>query len=267
MEKIRKYITNPYIQFSFLLLGTVIAFLAWRFPIVSQVKSLKIGIVSNLEPVNIAGGIKKDNIKIYYQEREIKHLRYISFRIQNNGNTPIVPQDFVDSLSIKFPDGFKIFDFSLNPPYILTAHLITPNILKFDPGLLNPGDNFDVEFIIEGNSSVVSTEEISLSGRIVGINDLYISSYQKDELLSDLEKKTHARKKVLDTFKTLGYSLLGIIFIVMLISLSEYKGQNNNLLSLSKAISILVGTIVILFVGGALITLVFLALKTIIQAI
>lgn len=130
---------NPYARYltGFIVL-VILPIFFWWSTINSQVKSLKVGIVSNFEPINIAGGLKKEDIRIYYRNREIRKLTYLKIRIQNDGNVPIIPQDFIEPLAISFSGDNQFLDFGISPATVMSGAIANDSrTLSLSASLLN----------------------------------------------------------------------------------------------------------------------------------
>ncbi len=235
IKSITNYLSSPQGQTTLLIAGLLIALCAWLFPFQTEVKSLKVGLVSNLEPINISGIIEAENLKIFYQNREIESLIYLRFRIQNNGNLSILDNDYKEPLQIIFPSSVSIFDYSISDTTILSAVIESENILKLDAKLLNPGDVVDVEILVE-TTPPLSSDQIRLGGRIVGISSLSIEEASETDILSASDQRSHARKQLLNSLLGIGIAIVFFASMIPILYLMNYRGENPTLKILSKII-------------------------------
>ena len=116
----------------------------------------------------------EQKVRVLYGDVEIRNLSRIEVRISNSGNRPILPDDFIEPMTIT----------SENPAKILTVTLVdqrpkgivSEESLKVSPDdcavtvpalLLNPKDSFTVR------SHITDLDyEPAVSGRIVGVKEI-----------------------------------------------------------------------------------------------
>lgn len=203
----------------------VIAIVIWQFPVTNTFSSLKYGLVSYVEKINLDGGEDLGNIKVFFNDNEINNLTYAKYRFINNGSSPIAPEDYIKNLQIIVPDSTTILKFNIKPANIMTGTL-SDNTITFDAKLLNPGDYFDVEISASGK---FNPEEASLIGRVVGLSNYSYTIFDKEDFLSVSEKRDVARKNLVEliillaSFIAVMVTLSIILFFLSLLKINEKR--------------------------------------------
>jgi len=238
-SRLKSLMENSYIKVSAFILMALIAILAWIFPLSKEKRDLKIGLVANIQPIEIMDTIKKDDFAIFYKEKPIENLNYLKFRIQNTGNVPIIKENFINDVELIFPETIELINYELSPNSMLNVTIKEKKILAFNSDLLNPGDTADLILLCENKKQSIAVEDIQIRGKIFGITNLKIKESKIDELLSDEEQRNIAREKIKNFFKALPIFIIFMAFSVFLISLIDYKGKNRLLKFLSICFSIL----------------------------
>lgn len=181
---------------------TILIFLAQR-----KVKKLgyEILLASPLFSVNMPGIISKyGKIEIFLNDRRVQGLSGYVIRIINRGNEAISPSDFVTPIKVSFSEQSSVFAFDVvdvNDSLLkedikaaISASLATtegeqsikPNTFDIPPMLLNQGDWFSIQLIVEETE----IKEPMVGARITGVkqvqevNSLTYSSIR--DLLPDL---------------------------------------------------------------------------------
>jgi len=90
------YIIDHLLEIIAILAAFVIFFLQW------QRKAISYGIITDASVVSVSDKVK-DRIQILYDGMQVQNLRLIEIRIQNTGNLPIKPDDYVEPLVIRVP--------------------------------------------------------------------------------------------------------------------------------------------------------------------
>ena len=113
-----------------------------------------------------------DRVRIPTSLMEMIDLHLVQLKLTNTGNTPILPADYVEPLTIAFPIGAKIVEstiYNVEPSDIQTAVLQDdfPNAVHLKPTLLNPGDSVVLKFLVD-----TPREDFAVRGRIVGVKGI-----------------------------------------------------------------------------------------------
>lgn len=118
-----------------------------------------------------------DDLRISYKDADVETLSNLTFRLSNNGRTPIRDGDVVEPPRIAFPEGNRIFD-------VRTVDL-TPNELSVAVGvifrngmptveikfpLLNPGDAATFSVLVDSDDP-----SFSATARIAGISSMTVT--------------------------------------------------------------------------------------------
>lgn len=92
----------------------------------------------------------------------------------NYGNTPIIPSDYVEQLTVAFPDGVRVLGVAVTDtvPQDLSVGVQNTNG-KFGvaPTLLNPGDEFVLQFLVEQPHDELGAYPL-ITGRVSGVKKL-----------------------------------------------------------------------------------------------
>lgn len=221
-------------QIFLILLALVLAFLAWRFPVSPEITSLKLGLVSNLEPINISGGIKNEQVEIFYHREPIKSLRYLKFKLENDGTRPITPNDYVENITIHLPSDIHILDFKASPDSLLNASVNGTNMLTLSSGLLNPNDIVDIEMVVESNGRALNDNDFSVTGRIVNVKTLSIVSSNEADFMKMEDRRAIARKTLIKNVIVIVTALPITVLIGLVMMLIDYNGASPVIKRLAK---------------------------------
>ncbi|PKO32340.1 MAG: hypothetical protein CVU34_16260 [Betaproteobacteria bacterium HGW-Betaproteobacteria-7] len=113
----------------------------------------------------------RGRLHITFDGREVQRLSSFELHIFNDGNAPIAPADFIQPISVEFTDGAHIFG-------VMTTETSSPDLgvqitrkgvqFTVEPLLLNPGDAFSLQFLIElpDDDQVVQPQ---IHGRVTGV--------------------------------------------------------------------------------------------------
>lgn len=234
MYQIIKNITdNQYIKSLIAIVAIVIALLAWFYPRSTEIKNIKVGLITNIQPINISDSIKKEDFVLLYKEKKINNLNYLKFQIKNNGSIPLIKEDFKQDIEIIFPETAELINYEIKP-LILNVTKKEKNILSFNSELLNPNDAVELVVLLDNNGELINPNNIILNGRVVGIKNLALKNFKEDEILSDDEKRISARNDI----KKGAFAILLLIGItgpiIVFIYFLDYKGENKYFKFFSK---------------------------------
>lgn len=155
-------------------------------------KELKYKIIKQ-QPVMSLRGEARKHLKILFNGKAVSDLHIVMVKIQNTGHLSINPGEYQPRLSINTGPGTKIIMSSIieTQPADLDERNSNPgnadsivesfeeNLLLIRPILLNQGDSFIIQMLVENLS-----EKISVGGHIQGIPE--IKEMKSRHLLSPL---------------------------------------------------------------------------------
>ena len=98
----------------------------------------------------------KEKIKIFYENSVVTNPNFISIRFINNGNQAISKLDYEDDIVLKFEDTSKIIQCDspkMYPDNLKLNFSYDNNSVSIKPLLLNNGEFFDLNLIIDSPSS------------------------------------------------------------------------------------------------------------------
>jgi hypothetical protein len=116
----------------------------------------------------------RDRLKVTFDGRGVEQLSTFDISVFNDGNAAISPADFIEPISISFPDASHIFGVLVteaSPSNLGVTVSRNSGSFVIGPVLLNPGDEFTLQFLVElpANSFFPKPE---IGGRIVGVRSL-----------------------------------------------------------------------------------------------
>jgi hypothetical protein len=91
----------------------------------------------------------------------------LELRLANRGNTPILPTDYIEPVTIRFPEhvGILSAEVAHTKPDNLKVELLLDGLLELQPILLNDGDSVTIRFLLAGAGG-----QFTVTGRIAGVN-------------------------------------------------------------------------------------------------
>lgn len=229
MNKISKLIENPYIKILSFFLAVIITFFAWFFPIEPK-KELKINLEPYIRPIEISENIERDDLSIIYKEDRVNSLSYLNFNIKNTGKIPIRKEDFAKELKLEFPQQVKILSYKTTPSDIIFVNKNSNNILSIYSDLINPKDFVSIEILCDDNNIDLNLENIRLSGRIAGIEEIKLENSEDLILLSKKESKDKAFKNLNDIFVIILTVIVLIPILVFFMNFLLEDSPKNKLL-------------------------------------
>lgn len=121
-----------------------------------------------LVPLAFVRSDVRERIQLSFDGRPVPSAVLATVRVRNSGNTPIIPGDFEGPLTIQLSDS--VLDLRVDcvdPAGLSPVVTIEAGDVAVEPLLLNPGDNFDLVFILDDTS-----DRPAVSARIAGVRDL-----------------------------------------------------------------------------------------------
>ncbi len=149
------------------IIGALVAI--WIYKRQSQKKKLSYIILANEEILKYSTDIK-DKIEVKYEGKIVDKLFLTVIRITNNGNVPILKNDFEGNIYIDFGEEANPIsaEISNKMPINIDVKLERVNSkIEITPCLLNPNDHFNVK--------ILSDEIIGkplIYSRIAGVNEI-----------------------------------------------------------------------------------------------
>ncbi|MEA3356863.1 MAG: hypothetical protein U9Q67_00270 [Patescibacteria group bacterium] len=134
----------------------------------------------------------KDKIKIYYNDDLVENLSMTKVKIRNNGNLSIRKEDIIKPLEFNFGEKLSVIDYSPidTEPEGITVNLESnnekDNLIRCFFDLLNPGDEFTLQFVCLGESK----ELPNITARIEGVKQIEV------ETISTSEEKIERMRKL-----------------------------------------------------------------------
>lgn len=123
-------------------------------------KTLDYSVVSNVPLVSHAAGMV-GNLEVVYNRQSVKDPRLLVVRIKNTGKVAIVGEDYVEGPSIHFGspveviDAFQVGGSSPNMVQLIAVgHGHGP--VEPEVGLLNSGEYFDLQMLLDGDPGDVT---------------------------------------------------------------------------------------------------------------
>ena len=120
-----------------------------------------------------------DDITILYKNQPVDNVILLQIRLENTGNQPIVPDDYIEPVTFSFGPGSEIADLSItdmNPTNIgLVISKTSQYQAELAPVLLNPGDVAMVRFALLAEKIDSVIEDFQIDGRIVGVREVELA--------------------------------------------------------------------------------------------
>jgi hypothetical protein len=142
------------------------------------IKDLEISVDTTVSLVSVSPEAV-GNIQVFYDGKEVKNVQLLQIIIKNRGNQPILESDFVRPITFSFESLDEIVDISViesQPNNIgVMVNKINNYQANISPVLLNPGDTTKIRFIVIKANCDPIINNISIDGRIVGINNVKIT--------------------------------------------------------------------------------------------
>lgn len=167
-------VTNK--KISALFLGVVLPILLFAFSpmwthLFESTKSLEYESQYIIELSNRITGLEKwENLEIKYENEKLENPHIIGIKFANSGDVSIQRQDFDSQLNVIFDQDVKIIGHKfveVNPKDIDLVSSVASHMISINPTLLNSGDSFILEVIIDGKNT-----DFIASARVSGINGL-----------------------------------------------------------------------------------------------
>ena len=128
-------------------------------------------------------------LEISFDHKPVRDVHLITVRIYNSGNVPILSADYEVPITIRFGKQSKILRAKIvnqNPVSLPILMDVASDRGTIHPALLNPGDAFAVEFLVDQPdvqdrpySYAEKLVDVKVVGRIVGVKEIRNSFYKK----------------------------------------------------------------------------------------
>lgn len=154
-------------QFVFGFLGIGIAVLIYFLQ--RRKKSLSYQVISETPLLTVKEGLE-GNIKILFGEKPVPNVHLVVLRILNNGNIPILSNEFQNDLRFSFGQKTTILSAEVTdtlPKTFKPTIAIESDCVVLQPTLLNGGDMATIKLLLAGYNN-----KIECDSRIVGVKDV-----------------------------------------------------------------------------------------------
>ena len=128
-------------------------------------------------------------LEISFDHKPVRDVHLVTVKIFNSGNVPILSADYEVPLTISFGKRSKILRAKIvnqNPSSLPILMDVAPERGTVHPALLNPGDAFAVQFLVDQPdvqakqySYAEKLVDVEVVGRIVGVREIQNSPYKK----------------------------------------------------------------------------------------
>jgi hypothetical protein len=156
---------------------------------------------------------RMSKIELLYEGESISCASVVGLHIENTGNVPILPEDFVSPIGIRVPPPARIVATRVEDaePHNLQPRFSQVQLSEIilDPLLLNPGDAFGVEMTVLELSEPDSAS-LAVMGRVVGIKTIALTPRTPEsDLLQGLRQAYDTEAMIIVPLGTLvGFLLL-----------------------------------------------------------
>jgi hypothetical protein len=121
-----------------------------------------------LVPLAVVRSDVRERIQLSFDGRPVPSAVLATLRVRNSGNTPILPGDFENPLTLQLSDEvLELRVDGADPAEVAPIASVEADNVVIEPLLLNPGDSFDLAFILDHVS-----ERPTVSARIAGVKRL-----------------------------------------------------------------------------------------------
>lgn len=96
---------------------------------------------------------KSEKLVVTYEDQVVEQPWFLTARLENTGNTPIIEDDIDTLLLLQFPAG-RVLGVDIgatNPPGIPAAAIQQASEVEIEPTLLNPGDYISFDVLLDGD--------------------------------------------------------------------------------------------------------------------
>ena len=206
-------------------------------------------------------GFLEDNwpeLKVVFGEKVIIEGGFVLVGIENTGTMPIKKEDFDKAITIKFSDESRVIGFrkiSSVPRSLAVENSLKDNTISISPLLLNPGDRFYAEALIDGEAS---SPEVST--RVFGLKELkkkqrvsrggiYIGEiFTTDNYALATHKKLYYLNEYVLVF--IGFILITVFFALRIIGKENKETEAYETLDFVIQISMYMGSIFAIVIGS-----------------
>jgi len=125
----------------------------------------------------------KERLRITFDDRKVERLSSFNLHIFNSGNVPVLPADFVVPISIEFPQDGHVFGVSVTdttPQNLAVSIAGAEHQYEIAPLLLNPGDEFTVQFLVERPESAMPLKP-TVNARISGVKTFGLRAHSSGQ--------------------------------------------------------------------------------------
>jgi hypothetical protein len=150
------------------LFAVIVSFVIYRLQ--RARKSLSYRVVANSDLLSANVG-PNTTLQVVHANHALTEPRLMVLEITNTGNAEIRAEDFAEPFRIKLKDAIRIESVTIakTRPNGLPVQTIQPDPLTIElaPLLLNPGDQFILEVLLDGKAA-----EVEATGRVAGVKQI-----------------------------------------------------------------------------------------------
>ena len=178
-QSLNEMLRDPIWQF----VGVAISLIALGVAVVAikaqrQRKSLSSYFSSDRPVLYLFNEAFKDRLVLNLDGTPVQGLSTYDVAIFNDGNVPVLPSDYAEPLAVQFGASSKVLAVAVTDMFPNNLGVTAEGSggrFHFSPALLNPGDEFVVQFLVDQSSNDHYSPPV-LSGRIAGVSALQIRS-------------------------------------------------------------------------------------------
>jgi hypothetical protein len=141
-------------------------------------KHLQLSLVAAIPLIDIRPEAAGD-ITILYKNQPVDNAILLQIRLENSGNQPILPADYVKPVTFSFASAGEIADASITDLEPSNMGLVISRTSKYQaelaPILLNPSDSANIRFAILADGSETVVNNLQIDGRIVGVKEVKLT--------------------------------------------------------------------------------------------
>lgn len=165
----REKLRDPIWQFVGIIVGMAVAFLI--FWLQQSRKELSYEIVSQTPLVSVQDEARS-RLQISFDGKPVEDVTLIVLRLQNSGNVPITPADYIRPVTFNFGQSAAILSAEVTesvPSNIGASIKTVSDTVELAPVLMNGDDSMTLKVLLTRGDGTVSAD-----ARIVGVNQLLV---------------------------------------------------------------------------------------------
>jgi hypothetical protein len=156
-----------------------------------------------------------DNITILYNDQPVSNAILYQIRLENTGNQPILPSDYIRPIVFSIAPPNEIADVSivdLEPPSVdIKISKTSQYQAELTPALLNVGDSVTVRLAIVTKHSEDALNDIWIGGRIVDVKEIKLTAPAEESTVREVFSTVAKVSGVLVMLLIIGVIVLAIM--------------------------------------------------------